>query len=185
MYALLARIPEGLEPLRKKFEEHVKNAGLAAVAKLADTEGAEVDPKAYVDALLEVHTKNAETVNRSFKGEAGFVAALDKACRDFVNKNKATGNQPTRSPELLAKHADALLRKSNKMAEDEDLESALNRVVCLRSCHIPKTAILITISRWYSSSTWMTRTSSNNTTPRSSLSVLFTESLRQMRRRRA
>lgn len=34
MYALLARIPEGLEPLRKKFEEHVKKAGLAAVAKL-------------------------------------------------------------------------------------------------------------------------------------------------------
>jgi len=34
MYALLARIPTGLEPLRKKFEEHVKKAGLAAVAKL-------------------------------------------------------------------------------------------------------------------------------------------------------
>ncbi|VDB91866.1 unnamed protein product [Peniophora sp. CBMAI 1063] len=131
MYALLARIPEGLEPLRKKFEEHVKNAGLAAVAKLADSEGADVDPKAYVDALLEVHSKNAETVNRSFKGEAGFVAALDKACRDFVNKNKATGSQPTRSPELLAKHADALLRKSNKMAEDQDLEGALNRVMVL------------------------------------------------------
>jgi cullin 1 len=30
----LARIPTGLEPLRKKFEEHVKKAGLAAVAKL-------------------------------------------------------------------------------------------------------------------------------------------------------
>jgi cullin 1 len=36
------------------------------------------DPKAYVDALLEVHKKNQETVNRSFKGEAGFVASLDK-----------------------------------------------------------------------------------------------------------
>jgi cullin 1 len=129
MYALLARIPEGLEPLRKRFEDHVKNAGMTAVSKLADSEGAEVDPKAYVDALLEVHTKNQETVSRSFKGEAGFVAALDKACRDFVNRNKATGNNATRSPELLAKHTDALLRKSNKMAEDNDLEGALNRVV--------------------------------------------------------
>ncbi|KAI0036500.1 Cullin-domain-containing protein [Vararia minispora EC-137] len=131
MYALLARIPEGLEPLRKRFEDHVKNAGLAAVAKLAESEGADVDSKAYVDALLEVHTKNSETVNRSFKGEAGFVAALDKACRDFVNRNKATGTVPTRSPELLAKHTDALLRKSNKMAEDNDLEGALNRVMVL------------------------------------------------------
>lgn len=34
MYALLSRIENGLEPLRHKFEEHVKNSGLAAVAKV-------------------------------------------------------------------------------------------------------------------------------------------------------
>jgi cullin 1 len=134
MYALLARIPEGLEPLRKKFEEHVKKAGLAAVSKLVGEGGANVDsldPKAYVDALLEVHRKNAETVTRSFRGEAGFVASLDKACREFVNRNAATGSSSTKSPELLAKHADMLLRKNNKMAEEGDLEGALNRVVCI------------------------------------------------------
>ena len=137
MYALLSRIPEGLEPLRKKFEEHVKRAGLAAVAKLVGEGGAaaEVDPKAYVDALLEVHQKNSETVGRSFRGEAGFVASLDKACREFVNRNAATGTSTTKSPELLAKHADALLRKNNKMAEEEDLEGALNKVV--RTCTKP------------------------------------------------
>ncbi|KAG8904450.1 hypothetical protein FRB99_001710 [Tulasnella sp. 403] len=133
MYALLARIPEGLEPLRKKFEEHVKKAGLAAVAKLTGEGGAnaEIEPKAYVDALLEVHAKNEETVNRSFKGEAGFVASLDRACKDFVNKNAATGTSSTKSPELLAKHADALLRKNNKVGEDNDLEDALNKVMIL------------------------------------------------------
>ncbi|KAG1774835.1 Cullin-domain-containing protein [Suillus placidus] len=134
MYALLSRIPEGLEPLRKKFEEHVKKAGLAAVAKLLGegSEGADsLDPKAYVDALLEVHRKNSETVTRSFRGEAGFVASLDKACREFVNRNSATGSSTTKSPELLAKHADMLLRKNNKMAEEEDLEGALNRVMVL------------------------------------------------------
>ncbi|KAH9933248.1 Cullin-domain-containing protein [Epithele typhae] len=137
MYALLARIPEGLEPLRKRFEDHVKRAGLDAVAKLVTEAGAEkgaggeVDPKKYVDALLEVHQKNSETVTRSFRGEAGFVASLDKACRDFVNRNSATGTSSTHSPELLAKHADALLRKNNKMAEEEDLENALNKVMIL------------------------------------------------------
>ena len=132
MYALLSRIPEGLEPLRKRFEEHVKKAGLSAVSKLVGEGGANVDaldPKAYVDALLEVHRKNSETVLRSFRGEAGFVASLDKACREFVNRNAATGTSSTKSPELLAKHADMLLRKNNKMAEEEDLEGALNRVV--------------------------------------------------------
>jgi cullin 1 len=133
MYALLSRIPEGLEPLRKKFEEHVKKAGLAAVAKLVGTGGEAnadaIDPKAYVDALLDVHKKNSETVTRSFRGEAGFVASLDKACREFVNRNAATGASNSKSPELLAKHADLLLRKNNKMAEEDDLEAALNRVV--------------------------------------------------------
>lgn len=136
MYALLSRIPEGLEPLRKRFEEHVKKAGLAAVSKLVGDGGANIDsldPKAYVDALLEVHRKNAETVTRSFRGEAGFVASLDKACREFVNRNAATGTSSSKSPELLAKHADMLLRKSNKMAEEGDLEGALNRVVRVNS----------------------------------------------------
>ncbi|KIO06053.1 hypothetical protein M404DRAFT_139457 [Pisolithus tinctorius Marx 270] len=134
MYALLSRIPEGLEPLRRNFEEHVKKAGMTAVSKLVgegtdNTDG--LDPKAYVDALLEVHRKNSDTVTRSFRGEAGFVASLDKACREFVNRNAATGTSTTKSPELLAKHADMLLRKNNKMAEEEDLEGALNRVMIL------------------------------------------------------
>ncbi|KAF9057518.1 Cullin [Panaeolus papilionaceus] len=134
MYSLLSRIPEGLEPLRKRFEAHVKNAGLNAISKLVGEAGANVDsldPKAYVDALLEVHQKNAEIVNRSFKGEAGFAASLDKACREFVNRNAATGTSSTKSPELIAKHADMLLRKNNKMAEEDDLEGALNRVMIL------------------------------------------------------
>ncbi|KAJ3517434.1 hypothetical protein NLJ89_g499 [Agrocybe chaxingu] len=134
MYALLSRIPEGLEPLRKKFEEHVKKAGLAAVSKLVGEAGSStetLDPKAYVDALLEVHKKNSETVTRSFRGEAGFVASLDKACREFVNRNAATGLSNSKSPELIAKHADLLLRKNNKLAEEDDLEVALNRVMIL------------------------------------------------------
>ncbi|KAL5501399.1 CDC53_2 [Sanghuangporus vaninii] len=135
MYALLSRIPEGLEPLRKKFEEHVKRAGLAAVEKLVsggDGNGEEnIDPKAYVDALLEVHKKNSETVERSFRGEAGFVASLDKACREFVNRNAATGSSSSKSPELLAKQADALLRKNNKMSEEGSLESALNQMMVI------------------------------------------------------
>ena len=125
MYALLSRITEGLEPLRKRFEEHVKRAGQNTVSKLVG-EGIEgaygLDPKAYVDALLEVHSKNSATVSRSFKGEAGFVASLDKACREFVNQNSATGTSSTKSPELLAKHADMLLRKNNKMARNKTLK---------------------------------------------------------------
>ena len=175
MYALLSRIPEGLEPLRKRFEGHVKQAGLTAISKLVGEGGANVeslDPKAYVDALLEVHQKNSEIVNRSFKGEAGFAASLDKACREFVNRNAATGTSSTKSPELIAKHADMLLRKNNKMAEEDDLEGALNRVVCpiLYLLHnlFPNRCF---VARWSCSSTWKTRTFSRPSTRRSCLSV--------------
>ena len=124
MYALLSRIPEGLEPLRKRFEGHVKQAGLNAISKLVGEMGANtdsLDPKAYVDALLEIHRKNSETVARSFKDDAGFVASLDKACREFVNRNVASGTS-SKSPELIAKPSGLTLRKSNKMAEEEDID---------------------------------------------------------------
>lgn len=106
LYGLLARIPEGLEPLRKRFEEHVRRQGLSAVEKLTaaksapgaggdeddaaegdegaaktgakEGKGEAVAPKAYIEALLEVHKRNLEVVNVSFRGEAGFVASLDK-----------------------------------------------------------------------------------------------------------
>ena len=40
MYGLLSRISTGLEPLRKKFEEHVKRSGLAAVQRILPAPGA-------------------------------------------------------------------------------------------------------------------------------------------------
>ena len=141
MYTLLSRFQEGLKLFRKKFEAHVKLSSLSAIEKLVSQTGAtaanaEVDPKAYVNALLEVYHKNSETVNISFKGEAGFAATLDKACQEFVNRNAATGGSSTKSPELIAKHLDMLLRKNNKMAEEDDLEGALNRVVRLCCRHV-------------------------------------------------
>jgi cullin 1 len=136
IYALLSRIPEGVERLHGIFECHVKQVGLTAVSKLVGEGGANadsIDPKAYVDALLEVHRKNSETVQRNFKEEAGFAVSLDKACREFVNRNAASGASSTKSAELVAKYVDVLLRESNKMAGD-DFEDALTRTVCRTNC---------------------------------------------------
>lgn len=38
MYTLLARIPEGLDPLRLRFEAHVRKAGLGAIERIAEQE---------------------------------------------------------------------------------------------------------------------------------------------------
>ncbi|CAG8616149.1 16965_t:CDS:2, partial [Racocetra fulgida] len=80
------------------------------------------EPKIYVDALLEVHSKYNDMVTTAFRGEAGFVASLDKSCREFVNRNKVCKASTSKSPELLARFCDSLLRKSSKNPEENDLE---------------------------------------------------------------
>jgi cullin 1 len=129
MYKLLARIPEGLDPLRMRFETHVRKAGLSAVEKVS-AEGDKIEPKVYVDALLEVHTQYQDLVNRAFNGESEFVRSLDNACREFVNRNKICKSGSNKSPELLAKYTDTLLKKSSaKMNEEDNMESLLSQVM--------------------------------------------------------
>ncbi|OCK84189.1 Cullin-domain-containing protein [Lepidopterella palustris CBS 459.81] len=129
MYKLLARIPDGLDPLRTRFETHVRKAGLAAVEKVS-SEGDNLEPKVYVEALLEVHTQYQDLVNKAFNGESEFVRSLDNACREFVNRNKICKSGSNKSPELLAKYTDTLLKKSTaKMTEEDDMEKLLTQIM--------------------------------------------------------
>ncbi|EAQ87198.1 hypothetical protein CHGG_03817 [Chaetomium globosum CBS 148.51] len=128
MYSLLSRIPDGLDPLRTKFESHVRNAGLAAVAKVA-SDADKLEPKVYVDALLEIHTQYQGLVKRAFKDEPEFTRSLDNACREFVNRNEVCKSGSNKSPELLAKYTDVLLRKSSTGVEDAELETRLVQIM--------------------------------------------------------
>ncbi|KEI37061.1 uncharacterized protein L969DRAFT_78791 [Mixia osmundae IAM 14324] len=130
MFKLLSRIPDGLSPLRQRFEVHVKKAGQDAVERVAaQAEG--IDAKAYCDVLLDVYRRNTCLSTEAFAGDPGFSAALDKACREFVNRNKACAGSSTKSPELLAKYADSLLKKTSKAGEESDVEAALLDVMTI------------------------------------------------------
>lgn len=89
------------------------------------------DPKVYVNTILEVHKKYNALVLVAFNNDSGFVAALDKACGRFINSNSVTraANSSSKSPELLAKYCDLLLKKSSKNPEEAELEDTLNQVV--------------------------------------------------------
>jgi cullin 1 len=129
MYKLLSRIADGLEPLRTRFEAHVRKSGLAAVEKIA-VEADSLEPKVYVQALLDVHTQYQDLVNRAFDGESEFVRSLDNACREFVNRNKLCKNSSNRSPELLAKYTDTLLKRTSaKMTEEDDMDKLQNDIM--------------------------------------------------------
>lgn len=58
---------------------------------------------------------------------------MDKACGRFINVNAVTklANSSSKSPELLAKYCDLLLKKSSKNPEEAELEDTLNQVVTL------------------------------------------------------
>ena len=126
MYSLLSRIPDGLDPLRSRFEAHVRKAGLSAVAKV-DAE--KLEPKVYVDALLEIHTQYQGLVKRAFSDDTEFTRALDNACREFVNRNDVCKSGSNKSPELLAKYTDILLRKSGTGIEEAELENTLSQIM--------------------------------------------------------
>ncbi|RSM11930.1 hypothetical protein CEP52_002712 [Fusarium oligoseptatum] len=129
MYGLLSRIPDGLDPLRSKFETHVRKAGLAAVQKMQSSEGDKLEPKVYVDALLEIHTQYQGLVKRAFTDEPEFTRSLDNACREFVNRNEVCKAGSNKSPELLAKYTDVLLRKSSTSIEEAELERTLGQIM--------------------------------------------------------
>jgi cullin 1 len=128
MYRLLSKIKDGLDPLRAKFETHVRKAGLAAIEKVA-ADGENFEPKMYVDALLQVHSRYQNLVNVAFAGESEFVRSLDNACREFVNRNKICRSSSTKSPELLARYTDSLLKKGAKATEESELEEMLGQIM--------------------------------------------------------
>jgi cullin 1 len=128
MYKLVSRISWGLGELKNLLEQHIHSQGDHALGQCADA--AINDPSLYVQTILNVHKKYDALVRTSFNNDVGFVAALDKACGRFINKNAVTiaAKSSSKSPELLARYCDGLLR-SSKVSEDAELEALLKDVL--------------------------------------------------------
>ena len=129
MYDLVSRVPDGLAKLKELLESYICNQGLEAIGKCCDA--ALNDPKVYVQTILDVHKKFDQLVNTAFHSDKGFVASLDKACGKFINNNAVTKkcNSSSKSPELLARYCDFLLKKNTKSSEDTELEDTLSQVM--------------------------------------------------------
>ncbi|KAH0540917.1 cullin-1-like [Cotesia glomerata] len=127
MYALILRTPNGLDPLRDILEDFICQQGLQAIEKC----GEEVvnDPKSYIETILKVHKIYYPLVKNTFQNDVGFNTALDKACGKFVNSNAATAKNSSKSPELLAKYCDILLKKSSRNADEAEVEDSLVQIM--------------------------------------------------------
>ncbi|KAE9555745.1 hypothetical protein FO519_001097 [Halicephalobus sp. NKZ332] len=128
MFSLCERVDGALEILKVIMESHIERKGRNAIASVPDSG---VDPKVYVTVILDVHKQFNSLVSTAFKNDPGFVQAMDKAFTTFINHNSVTEAQKggNRSPELLARYCDMLLRKSNKNPTEVEVEEALNQVM--------------------------------------------------------
>lgn len=120
MYSLLKPITNGLEILVQEVQGHVKNRGLSAVTNL---KGDNV-PAQFVENMLRVHQSYFELIQDVFNGDQQFVGALDKACAQVINA-RPNQKSPCRSPELLAKYCDSLLKKSAKGVSESETDDKL------------------------------------------------------------
>lgn len=131
MYALLKRV-DSLESMRNHFEQFVRTVGLDAIA--AEKDAASEKPEVFVSILLRVFRKYTGMISACFATDPAFVVSLDKAFREFVNKNAVTEEEGkdavAKAPQILARYCDLILRKGSPVNEDE-MEKTQNDIVAL------------------------------------------------------
>ncbi|CAN3353023.1 cell division control protein 53 [Diutina catenulata] len=135
MFKLLSRVPKTLAPLAETFETYIKDEAAKKLNDLKSTteeaaktgakpKSAALDPKSYINTLMEIYYRFNAVVASAFSKDPLFIKALDQACRFFVNKNPIATPTPKskcRTPELLAKYADGFLRGSAKESDTTDM----------------------------------------------------------------
>jgi cullin 1 len=134
MYLLFSRVPESLGILRDQFQDFVKKQGIFAMCSLHDStinSEKEIDPSIYVEKLLGVYEKYNNITVTVFTSESGFQTSLDKACREFVNRNQISDQKSAKSAEIVSKYADQLLRKTTKLNEEIQIEVLLTGCITL------------------------------------------------------
>lgn len=130
MYQLLGPtncpLENSLDLLVGEFEDHLQDIGLAVMQSLQGNELA----NQFVDAMLEFRSKYAEQIRLVFDGNQRFLAALDKACTAAINYRRHS-KASCRSPELLAKYCDNLLKKTAKSMNESEQDDKLTQVIQL------------------------------------------------------
>ncbi|SCU92607.1 LAMI_0E11232g1_1 [Lachancea mirantina] len=135
LYGLMQRDLQLLPKLAQAYEQYVKSSGEQEITKLVK-EAHKVEENAkkpgsaiaissteYVKRLIQVYETFTKITRDCFHNDSLFTKALDNACRSFINVNDyalppgSSKTASSRTPEMLAKYSDQLLKRSNKNAE--------------------------------------------------------------------
>ncbi|XP_059479190.1 cullin-2 [Neocloeon triangulifer] len=126
LYILLKPLPQHMNHLINALQEHIQKKGLESISNL----GGENIHSQFVENMLGVHKKYRDLIREVFKDDQNYVGALDKACTLVIN-HKSNPRSACKSPEMLAKHCDSLLRKTAKGISESEVEEKLGQSITI------------------------------------------------------
>ncbi|KAL6937760.1 hypothetical protein ACO0RG_004282 [Hanseniaspora osmophila] len=129
LYKLMKREASLVPKMASVFEHSVQTVGVANVRRLLKQNNMSITPKQYIKNLIATHAKFLQITEQCFGNDSMFIKALDYASRGFINSNdfatpskmdagenssNINGDEISKTPEMLAKYSDLLLKKSAK-----------------------------------------------------------------------
>ncbi|CAL8141489.1 unnamed protein product [Orchesella dallaii] len=109
-----------LEEMKKCFLNHLSSAFQQSTFAHQDT------AKNHSNGVFRVHRERSVIVTMIFENDSKLLEMLNKQCVQFFTQNS------TQKPsELLAGYCNFLLKKSKHKISEQELDAALNQVLCL------------------------------------------------------
>ncbi|ESO08238.1 hypothetical protein HELRODRAFT_190953 [Helobdella robusta] len=132
MYNLLHSVQDGLNELIEQIEMEIGHLCTDVICRLDGDNMAQQ----FVESLLEVHNDYTQLIQEVFKSDQQFITALDKAFNKAVNQSpqQSSGRLTCvamRSPELLAKYCDNLLKRGGKTVNEYELDEKLQASITI------------------------------------------------------
>ena len=124
MYTLFYRIPNGLEAMKKKLNQYIKELGIQIIKANKSTEEKSSSRETFIPQLLKLKEKFDTLLEKAFKTDPSFLRELNSAFEEIINFTQE-------SPEALSLFIDKQLRKGLKGANEDEIENTLNKSISI------------------------------------------------------
>lgn len=129
MYLLLKSIESGLKIMVDQVELHIKEKGLEVIKCIINSKD-DNHIQTFIEEILKVYYHYLHLIENIFSGDKIFMSALDRACTAIINYRENT-KQPCRSPEILSRYCDNLLKKSAKNSSEKEMETKITEAIII------------------------------------------------------
>jgi len=120
MYNLFARVSNGLEFMKDKISNYVRETG----KKLVNDPNKQKNPDQYVQSLLDLKDKYDKLLANAFNNDKTFQHSINQSFEHFINANQ-------KSPEFISLFIDGKLKKGQKGISETEVDAIIDKVMML------------------------------------------------------